>query len=190
MNKLNYIWLIVLFILPISFASDSCIINETCYWYAYGTTGETGVNISFRYDNTSLGTYPMIKSGSSYYYNFTYTGAGNVLGCASSYNSTSVINTNCESKNYEYDVEGEFNMLGMILQPFLIFCIGAILFTLGINTRKRSGNFLVMSAGIWYLGYSGLMVYTGSYITAIFFVLVSLAIILISIFDLTAENNE
>jgi len=168
-----------------AFAADGCATNESCTWYVSGATGD-GVNISFTYPNqTTTEEFAMISLGSGkYLYTTTFNIIGNVMGCARSYNVSDTIQTACESKEINYDIQEEFNLLGSILQPFLIFLIGAMLVYLGLKGDTQSSHIWTLSGGIWWLGYAGVMVYSGQWITSLFYILLSIATMFIGVSNL------
>ena len=193
MIKWTLLGLVLLFI-PLAFASDGCIANDNCTWYAYGVTG-TGVNISFTYpDGNTSSEYEMVNVDTGIYlYTTTFNVTTNILGCAREYNSTATMNIACESKEIYADnsetVLEEFNMLNEILLPFLIFLIGAILVYLGIKGEVQSSHIWTMSGGVWWLGSAAYMVFTGAIITSLFYVLLGIATIMIGISNLNEKEE-
>ena len=123
----------VLLSFSIVYGADGCTSNGECTWYAYGVSGEDGVNLSFSYENGSTsGEFEMVSLGSGkYLYNATHNLTGNVLGCARSYNSSETIDTSCESKEIYYN--GYDDVIGVsVMNLFWIGVICILLVVLGV----------------------------------------------------------
>jgi hypothetical protein len=154
-RRFQYVFLLVLgvallFFTPFSFAADGCFIGENCTWYAYGVSGETGVNISFTFPNGSTSEdFSMVADGpGKYYYTTVHNLADNILGCATSFNSTSNIATSCESKQIYTNTSEDLDMIAEVLQPFLLAILGIALVVIGIYSTP----ILVIVGGIWFIG--------------------------------------
>jgi len=144
-HKLISTLFLIIFLSSLAFASDSCEINENCTRYAYGVTGEVGVNISYTYPNsTFIGDYAMVSIGDGTYYDvFIFNTTGNYLACAESYNSTSIIGRNCESFYVglasEENQETMFGLISFAIIIVFILLIFTILhFVLKINSKNKN----------------------------------------------------
>ncbi|MEX1384439.1 hypothetical protein [Lutibacter sp.] len=174
MNKIFLIGLFLI-ILPVVFAADSCRLNSECTWYAAGNAATNNVTITI-YDFNSNILYNnqemTLLANDIYFFTSNISVEGQVVGKAFFYNSTGLQGTSEESKNiYTEQSEEELNMIAEILNPFLIFLIGAILLFIGLKTDERDGYIYHIFAGIWWMGSSGALFFIGTWITAIFFIL-------------------
>jgi hypothetical protein len=184
MNKLLLIGLFVL-LMPMVFAADSCRVDDTCTWYAAGNGGTVNVSLTI-YDSEGNILYNEVNmtpiGGYIYKLDTNITVEGQVVGKSFFYNSTGLQGTSEESKNiYQENAEVEFNMIAEILQPFLIFLIGALIFFLGTVTKEKDGYVYNIFSGIWWLGSAAYMIYTGTWITSIFFILLGFVTIMTGI---------
>ena len=151
MNKYFLIGLVLIVLSSFTFAADGCYQNENCTWYAYGVTNETGVNISFTYDNgTTSEEFPMDSLGlGKYLYTTKHNLTGNILGCARSYNSTSTIQTNCESKEIYFSRSyQEIEMLAEVYGIYVVFFIGILLALVG---QYMKNPYVIAFSSIWFI---------------------------------------
>ena len=127
MNVKGLTFLLVLFFsFSLAYASDSCKVSQNCTWFAYGSVGETGVNISFTYNGTTTEEFSMTNfETGKYLYTTIHNETGNVLGCVRSFNSTDTINTECESKEIYYETISASGGSGMSLAP-LVLVLGVL----------------------------------------------------------------
>ena len=194
MKKILILGMLFILLLPLSvFAADGCVKGESCIWYAYNVPSSlTDVNISFVLPNINQTQDFQMTSidSTTYYYNSSFNLKGNVLGCVEASNSTTS-QTSCESKEiYTNSATEELNMLAEILDPFLIFLVGILLMAVAMAGDSRSSYIFGIAAGIWYLASATQLVFSGVVITSVFFMLIGVAAIFISIGEITNSDRK
>ncbi|MFO7886820.1 MAG: hypothetical protein R6U59_00765 [Eubacteriales bacterium] len=191
MNKLLlFIGMCILITTAVS-AADSCRVNEVCTWYAAGNSATNNVSLTIK-DNTGTDVYTnvnMTNIGNNIYaFNSNITNTGQYVGIAQFYNSTGFQGTSEETKDiYTEEANTNLTMIAQVLQPFLIFLIGAVILLLGLFTKERDGFIYNIFAGTWWLGSSAYMLYSGTVITSIFYVMLGFVTIYFGISKLGAE---
>jgi len=185
------LFLVMLLAIPGVFAADSCHVNNICTWYAVGNAATQNVSLTIiDSDGTQLYTDEnmTLLTGNIYKFDSNITQTGQVVATSSFYNSTGLQGTSDESKNiYEDEANINLTMIAQVLQPFLIFIIGAVLLLLGLATKERDGYVYNIFAGIWWLGSAAFMFYTGTMITSIFFVMLGVVTVFFGISKLGEE---
>lgn len=195
MNKLKILGFVLLTVLmSISvYAADGCVQNQSCMWYAFNVpTSYTGANITFTLpDTTQTAEFSMTAlDAETYYYNSSFAVIGNVLGCVKVYNSTDSV-TDCESKEiYINEASEELDMLAELLEPFIIFLVGILLLAMAYAGETRSAHIFGIAAGVWWLGSATVILFSGVLITSIFFMLIGVATVLISVGEIIKTKGE
>lgn len=195
MNKLKILGFVLLTLLmSISvYATDGCVQNQSCMWYAFNVpTSYTGANITFTLpDTTQTAEFSMTAlDAETYYYNSSFAVIGNVLGCVKVYNSTDSVK-DCESKEiYINEASEELDMLAELLEPFIIFLVGILLLAMAYAGETRSAHIFGIAAGVWWLGSATVILFSGVLITSIFFMLIGVATVLISVGEIIKTKGE
>jgi len=183
--------IIPVLMLLLSFNVFACMVNEPCTWYSSFNETYDSVNITIYnpqgnviFDNQEM----LLIEDNNYRFISNITSKGQYFGIIKAYNTTDLL----VKKNIYYDVlEDEANinltMIAQVLQPFLIFIIGAVLLLLGLATKERDGYVYNIFAGIWWLGSAAFMFYTGTMITSIFFVMLGVVTVFFGISKLGEE---
>jgi len=196
--KINKMWIFVLLTLLLSlsvFAADGCSVNEICTYWSYSPTViVTGANISIIDSNGNflVNNQAMNQIDTkTYNFNYTHTVTENIIAITNFYNSTGFVGSAAESKEiYSNSATEELDMISDILQPFLIFLIGALLLFMSTIGKTSASAFYGIAGGIWFLGASTTIFFTGVSIESIFFMLIGVVAIFISIGELMNNKGE
>lgn len=179
--------------------TKTCYINETCYFISdiFNTTemyydANNATTSFYAQDGTTLiNDASMTKIGTGkfvYSYNFTE-------------NNTFLRETHFDNKYYgteEVDVrkyhsketQEEISMLDQTFLSFFIFLIGAILLSLSYFGETKSSYFFGLAAGVWWLANATVIIFSGVTLTSLFYMLLGVVAIFISIGEMIKDKGD
>lgn len=183
---------LLLVTLPISFASN-CVVNETCTFYRENTNPSAStLQIFFILPNLTQTDFVdmTLLADDIYYYQYNFTETGNILACIEEDGGGSST-YECNRKYvFEHKASEELNVLAELLEPFIIFLVGVLLLVLAYSGESRSTYIFGIAAGIWWLASATVILFTGVVITSIFFMLLGIATVIISIGEIIKVKGD
>lgn len=81
-------------------------------------------------------------------------------------------------------------MLAELLEPFIIFLVGILLLAMAYAGETRSAHIFGIAAGVWWLGSATVILFSGVLITSMFFMLIGVATVLISVGEIIKTKGE